>query len=81
MDAGKSIYFEITTSKSLFYNVGHTKVESVQYNDARNVTEAWRGYPKEQLFNELGWEPLNIHCMLQKLTEITKSIITNSLAT
>ena len=31
----------------------------VQYDAARIVTGAWRGSPRKQLFDELGWDSLN----------------------
>ena len=36
------------------------KLESVQYSAALAVTGAWKGTSREKLYDELGWETLNL---------------------
>ena len=45
---------------SLKLNHMMEKLESVQHSAALAVTGAWKGTSREKLYNELGWESLNL---------------------
>ena len=47
-------------SHDTILNTHMEKLESVQYSAALAVTGAWRGTSREKLYNELGWESLNL---------------------
>ena len=53
----------------------HTeKLESVQYSAALAVTGAWRGTSCEKLYNELGWESLNLRRWSRRLAMFYKIV-------
>ena len=43
------------------------KLESVQYDAALSSTGAWRGSPRKELYEDLGWESLNLARELRRL--------------
>ena len=43
------------------------KIESVQYDAALSATGAWRGSPRKELYENLGWESLNLRRELRRL--------------
>ena len=43
------------------------KFESVQYDVALSSTGPWQGSPREELYEDLGWESLNIRRELRRL--------------
>ena len=43
------------------------KIESVQYDAALSATGAWRGSPRQELYENLGWESLNLRRELRRL--------------
>ena len=47
-------------SHDTMLNTHMEKLESVQYSAALAVTGAWQGTSHEKLYNELGWESLNL---------------------
>ena len=42
------------------------KIESVQYDAALSSTGAWRGSPRKELYEDLGWESLNLRRELRR---------------
>ena len=53
------------------------KLESVQYSAALAVTGTWKGTSREKLYNELGWESLNLRRWSRRLNLFYK-IVNNS---
>ena len=53
------------TEESL--NILMQKIESVQYDAALSSTGAWRGSPRKKLYEDLGWESLNLRRELRRL--------------
>ena len=49
-------------------------LESVQYSAALAVTGAWRGTSREKLYNELGWESLNLRRWSRRLALFFKIV-------
>ena len=49
------------------------KLESVQYSAALAITGAWKYTSREKLYNELGWESLNLRRWSRRLTLFYKS--------
>ena len=47
-------------SHDTMLNINMEKLESVQYSAALAVTGAWKGASRDKLYNELGWESLNL---------------------
>ena len=54
-------------SGSLQLNHMMEKLESIQYFAALAVTGAWKGTSREKLYNELGWESLNLRRWSRRL--------------
>ena len=56
-------------SHDTMLNTNMEKQESVQYSAALEVTGAWRGVgpSREKLYNELGWESLNLRRWSRRL--------------
>ena len=50
------------------------KLESVQYSAALAVTGAWKGTSREKLYDELGWESLNLRRWSRRLILFYKMI-------
>ena len=50
------------------------KLESVKYSAALAVTGAWKGTSREKLYNELGWESLNLRRWSRRLTLFYKIV-------
>ena len=61
-DLKKPSLYDFETSSDLL-----SKVESIQYDAARIITGAWRGSPRDELYNDLGWESLNNRRIMRKL--------------
>jgi hypothetical protein len=64
LDYGDLIVHQADLKKPLIYDFKSSsalldKMDMVQYDAARIVTGAWRGSPRKQLFDELGWDSLN----------------------
>ena len=55
----------MTSNQHLIYLLD--KMDMVLYA-ARIVTGAWRGSPRKQLFDELGWDSLNNRRIMHKLS-------------
>ena len=52
------------------------KLESVQYSAALAITGAWKGTSQEKLYNELGWDSLDLrrwsrHLVFFKFVNLT----------
>ena len=61
LDYGDILYDEA-------YNMSfHQKLESSQYNVCLAITGAIRGTSKEKLYQEIGFEPLQLRCWYRKL--------------
>ena len=43
------------------------KLEAVQYSAALAVTDAWKGTSRERIYDELGWESLNLRQWSRRL--------------
>ena len=50
------------------------KLESVQYSAAIAITGAWKGTFQERLYNELGWESLNLRRWSRRLVLFFKFV-------
>ena len=50
------------------------KLESVQYSAALAVTGAWKGTSREKLYDELGWETLNLRRWSRRLVLFYKIV-------
>ena len=50
------------------------KLESVQYSAALAVTGAWKGTSRQQIYDELGWESLNLRRWSRRLVLFYKII-------
>ena len=50
------------------------ELESVQYSAALAVTGAWKGTSREKLYNELGWESLNLRRWSRRLVMFYKIV-------
>ena len=50
------------------------KLEFVQYSAALAITGAWKGTSREKLYNELGWESLNLRRWSRRLTLFYKIV-------
>ena len=61
-------------SESLKLNHMMEKLESVQYSAALAVTGAWKGTSREKLYNELGWESLNLRRWSRRLALFFKIV-------
>ena len=44
------------------------KLEQIQYSAALAITGAWRGTSREKLYDELGWESLNLRRWSKRYT-------------
>ena len=55
-------------------NTHMEKLESVQYSAALAVTGAWKGTSREKLYNELGWESLNLRRWSRRLVMLYKIV-------
>ena len=55
-------------------NTHMEKLESVQTSAALAVTGAWKGTSREKLYNELGWEPLNLRRWSRRLVMFYKIV-------
>ena len=71
LDYGDVIY-HIPATKSEYgesFKLNHLmeKLESVQYSAALAITGAWKGTSQEKLYNELGWESLNLRRWSRRL--------------
>ena len=63
-------YDNVTCSKNYMME----KLESVQYSAALTVTGAWKGTSREKLYNELGWETLDLRRRSRRLVLFYKFI-------
>ncbi len=52
------------------------RVESVQYDAALSATGAWKGSPRQELYDNLGWESLNLRRELRRLCMFHEIITT-----
>ena len=73
LDYGDIIVHQAYLNKPLIYDFKSSsilldKMDMVQYDAARIVTGAWRGSPRKQLFDELGWDSLNNRRIMRKLS-------------
>eukprot|EP00794_Sanderia_malayensis_P002002 gene2002-2277_t len=50
------------------------KIESVQYSAALAVTGAWKGTSRQKIYDELGWESLNLRRWSRRLVLFYKMI-------
>jgi hypothetical protein len=54
------------------------QIESVQYDAALSATGAWKGSPKKELYENLGWESLHLRRELRRLCMLHEVIILKS---
>ena len=47
-------------------------LESTQYQAALAVSGAWKGTSREKIYNELGWESLDLRRIFRRLTQFYK---------
>ena len=62
------------TDESL--NILMQKLESVQYDAALSASGAWHGSPRKELYDNLGWESLNLRRELRRLSMFHEIITT-----
>jgi hypothetical protein len=54
------------------------QIESIQYDAALSATGAWRGSPKKELYENLGWESLHLRRELRRLCMLHEVITLKS---
>ena len=78
LDYGDVIYHTPAKTREFSHdttlNTHMEKLESVQYSAALAVTGAWRGTSREKLYNELGWESLNLRRWSRRLVMFYKIV-------
>ena len=58
---------ECELSHTPFLNRNMEKLEQIQYSAALAITGAWKGTSREKLYDELGWESLNLRFWSRRL--------------
>ena len=66
--------WDLATPLDTMLNTNMEKLESVLYSAALAVTGAWRGTSREKLYNELGWESLNLRRWSRRIVMFYKIV-------
>ena len=78
LDYGDAVYHTPAKtcefSHDTMLNIQMEKLESAQYSAALAVTGAWRRTSREILYNELGWESLNLRRWSRRLVMFYKTV-------
>ena len=64
----ETVDFDYTRSLHYLMNL----LESTQYQAALAVSGAWKGTSREKIYNELGWESLELRRIFRRLTQFYK---------